>query len=347
MILFLNVFITDTHAKGEGSYQNREMAKIFDKLDIYKYCLSSIAKIYPWKKVIINTKLDENYKHRQEELNNWISQEFNGNDLTVRDFRNETQEQWQSDYDLLDDDLIWFSGNHDHIYIDNDYQYFRDFVNSFSSKNGKFALQFSHWPELIYEPFVFGTAAEITSKYLRMVNRCHHSLHIISKELYKYYWFNVDLPKDQKWGRTDNFFSDIFEESIEIFVPMKELCRHFDGYQHCARPYPNYMVPVLEIPDGFFENNIKINYSASYKDGYTNVNPKALSLKIFDQNGTDFWYSKKFIPPFWLSKVSEFIHDFNEDENTLNDLYLTKQLQIINPIPHYDLKKSILETYCM
>lgn len=347
MILFLNVFITDTHAKGVAAYQNRELAKSFDKLDIYKYCLSSVAKIYPWKKVIINTKLDENYKHRQEELNNWISQEFDGNDLVVRDFRNETQEQWQADYDLLDDNLIWFSGNHDHAYIDNDYQYFRDFINSFSTKSGKFALQFSHWPEFIYEPFVFGKPAEIKSKYLRMVGRYHHSLQIISKELYKYYWFNFELPKDQVWGRTDNFFSDIFDEDVEIFVPMKELCRHFDGYQHCARPYPNYMVPVLEIPDGFFDNNIKINYSASYKDGYTNVNPKAPSLRIFDPNGTDFWYSKKFIPPFWSSKISEFIHDFSENENTLDDLYLMKQLQLINPIPHYDFKKSILETYYM
>jgi hypothetical protein len=180
-----------------------------------------------------------------------------------------------------------------------------------------------------------------------MVGRYHHSLQIISKELYKYYWFNFELPKDQVWGRTDNFFSDIFDEDVEIFVPMKELCRHFDGYQHCARPYPNYMVPVLEIPDGFFDNNIKINYSSSYKDGYTNVNPKAPSLRIFDPNGADFWYSKKFIPPFWSSKISEFIHDFSENENTLDDLYLMKQLQLINPIPNYDFKKSILETYYM
>ncbi len=52
MILFQNVYITDTHAKGVAAFQDRQMAKDFDKLDIYKYCLASISKIYPWKKVI-------------------------------------------------------------------------------------------------------------------------------------------------------------------------------------------------------------------------------------------------------------------------------------------------------
>ena len=65
------------------------------------------------------------------------------------------------------------------------------------------------------------------------------------------------------------------------------------------------------------------------------------------ESWADFWYSKKFIPPFWSSKISEFIHDFSENENTLDDLYLMKQLQLINPIPNYDFKKSILETYYM
>ena len=45
MILFQNVYITDTHAKGVAAFQDRQMAKTFDKLDIYKYCLASISKI--------------------------------------------------------------------------------------------------------------------------------------------------------------------------------------------------------------------------------------------------------------------------------------------------------------
>ena len=93
MILLFNVFITDTHAKGVGAYQNREMAKSFDKLDVYKYSLASLANVYPWKKVIINTKLDENYSGRREELNNFIREEFGKYDLLIRDYRNETPEE--------------------------------------------------------------------------------------------------------------------------------------------------------------------------------------------------------------------------------------------------------------
>lgn len=345
MILFLNVFITDTHVIGNGTYQNREMAKNSDKLDIFKYCISSISKIYPWSKVIINTKLDENYKHRREELNNWIYSEFSGHNLVIRNYRNETQEQWQADYELLDDNLIWFSGNHDHIFIDNNYKYFRNFVDKFSDKTEKIGLQFSHWPEFIREPYDFGTASEVTADFVKMVGRYNHSLQIISKKLYEYFWFSFELPKNQIWGRTDNFVSDIFDQNVEIFIPMREFCRHFDGYQHCARPYPNQIVPVLEIPDGFFDSNIKINYSQTYKDNYTNLNPKTNLLRIYSHEGTDFWYSKSFIPTFWLPKIKDFIHDFSDDENTLDHMYLTKQLQCINSIPNNDLKFSICKAY--
>jgi len=346
MILFFNVFITDTHAKGVAAYQNREMAKNYDKLDIYKYSLASLSNIYPWKKVIISTKLDENYNCRREELNNFIKQEFGKYDLIIRDYRNETQEDWQKDVELLDDNLIWFSGNHDHVFIDNDYKYFSRFVNDFNNKTGLFALQYSHWPEFLYDPFFFGKKAEFDGRYIKMFGQYHHSLQIISKDLYKYYWFNFDLPKDQVWGRTDNFISDIFKDEIEIYVSLKEFCRHFDGYQHCALPYTNNIVPVLEIPDGFFQNNIRINYSQQYKQDYTNINPRAYSLKIYDKNGFDFWYSKKFIPPFWNGRIKEFINDFEDkDESTNNDMFLLKQLQLINPIPSFELKQKIIEAY--
>ena len=346
MILFSNIYITDVHVNGVGSYINREMAKTADKLDVYMYCLASISKIYPWKKVIIKTKLDEKYEARREELNKFIETEFSGYDLIIENDRNETQEECQRDYDLLDDNLIWFTGNHDHAFIDNDYTDFRKFVNAFVNKTGVFSLQYSHFPEFLYEPFFFSKPVKYYDEYFELFGKYHHSLHIISKELYKYYWFEVDLPKDQIWGRVDNFKEGVFHKEFNTFIPYKEFCRHYDGYQHCASPFPNYLVPVLEIPDGFFENNIKINYSPTYKEGYTNLNPKSSSLKIWDSQGTDYWYSKKFIPKFWLPRISEFIDDFSsKEENTLNDNFIMRNLQFIQRVNYPEVKTKIFNAY--
>jgi len=347
MILLFNVFITDTHAKGVGAYQNREMAKSFDKLDIYKYSLASLANVYPWKKVIINTKLDEKYSERREELNNFIREEFGKYDLLIRDYRNETQEQWQKESEILDDKLIWYSGNHDHVYIDNDYQYLFECTESIKNLDGLFSMQFSHWPEFIFEPYFYFRPKQFSVFAMQVLGVYHHSLQIISKELYEYYWFSKELPKDQVWGRTDNFFSDAFKDEILTFVPTRELCRHFDGYQHCPRQYQNDLVPVLEIPDGFFEKNIKINVGLQYKEGYTNCNPYNKNLKIFSTEGTDFWYSKDFIPKFWLSRVSELKNEFSSETNNRlsNREFAKRQLHLLKFLPEDGFTDEIKRMY--
>ena len=347
MILFFNVFITDVHAKGVAAYQNREMAKSFDKLDIYKYSLASLANVYPWKKVIINTKLDENYSHRRDELNNFIKEEFGHYDLYIRDYRNETQEEWQKESENLNDNLIWYSGNHDHVYIDNDYEYLHESIELIKDLPGLFSMQFSHWPEFIFEPYAYARPSQFSTFSMQIIGKYHHSLQIISKELYNYYWFEHDLPKDQIWGRTDNFFSDIFSEEILSFIPLRELCRHFDGYQHCPRQYQNDLVPVLEIPNGFFEKNIKINIGLQYKEGFTNCNPYNKNLQIFSKEGSDLWYSKDFIPKFWLSRISELHNEFSSEANNKfsNIEYVKRQLCLLKYLPEDDFTNSIKRMY--
>ena len=347
MILFFNVFITDTHAKGVAAYQNRENAKSFDKLDIYKYSLASLANVYPWKKVIISTKLDENYSHRRDELNNFIQQEFGKYDLLIRDYRNETQLEWQKDYELLDDNLIWYSGNHDHVYIDNDYQYLYESVDLIKDLPGLFSMQFSHWPEFVFEPYDGFKQKQFSVFAMQIIGKYHHSLQIISKDLYKYYWFEQELPKDQIWGRTDNFFSDVFHEEILTFVPVRELCRHFDGYQHCPRQFQNNLIPVLEIPDGFFDSNIKINIGPDYKEGYTNCNPYNNKLKIFSDEGADNWYSQDFIPKFWLPRISSIENNFPEDitNKSLNLEYIQRLLHFLYFLPQDEFTNYIKTSY--
>ena len=58
-----------------------------------------------------------------------------------------------------------------------------------------------------------------------------------------------------------------------LVVPFKELFRHFDGYWH--QSISNNQCPAIDIPPGFFENDIKVRYGYDdYKEGWVNINPK-------------------------------------------------------------------------
>ena len=118
MILFFNTFLTPG---GVGINYERGLLRECDKLDILKYSLASFSKIYPWSKVILKIQLDTPYAHRKEELKQFIYEEFKGHKIHLGWTRNIKQKQWQETYELFDDHLIWYCGNHDHIYIDNNY----------------------------------------------------------------------------------------------------------------------------------------------------------------------------------------------------------------------------------
>jgi hypothetical protein len=56
-------------------------------------------------------------KSRQQELEDFIKNEFKDFNLILEWQRNEYQNDWKQDYNLLDDNLIWFYCNHDHIFL--------------------------------------------------------------------------------------------------------------------------------------------------------------------------------------------------------------------------------------
>jgi hypothetical protein len=75
MILFCNTFITEQSAKNNWNYQKqipRKNLKSFSNFDTFKYSLASLAVAYDWSKVILKISLDDIYKHRQQELEEFI-----------------------------------------------------------------------------------------------------------------------------------------------------------------------------------------------------------------------------------------------------------------------------------
>ena len=316
MIFFCNTYITDSPPPIGKGYVNRGLLKTFNNLDIFKYSLSSIANAYPWSKTIIYYELDEKYRNRESELLSFIEKEFEGQNLIIRNKRNEYQKDWKESYELIDDNLIWFYCNHDHIFIDSNSNYLKIAVNDMQKESEKYiGFGFSHFPESMRTAST-GKLFDIGKNYCWFYSNNHDSIQIITKELYKNWWFEGEF-NNRKFPRPDYFGLSLREikniPEHKLIHPYKEICRHFDGYQHIFPKIENSQCPSLEIPPGFFDDNIKIRYGYDdYKENWVNINPLKEIYRADSPYGTDYKITLADIPLCWQNKISEI------DENPIN-----------------------------
>ena len=119
-IAFYNTYITDSPANIDvATTFDRGNTENYNSIDVTKYSLSSLAKCHNWSKVIINLELD--YEIFSEEdwssLKSHIKSEFKV-DVILSNKRIVKQNDWMNIYEQFDDDLIFYLGNNDHIWID-------------------------------------------------------------------------------------------------------------------------------------------------------------------------------------------------------------------------------------
>jgi len=338
MILFINTLITEEKTKFSLSY-NRGNLKSFSNFDIFKYSLASLAVTYPWSKVILKISLDNIYKSRQQELEDFIKTEFKDFNLILEWRRNEYQNDWKQDYELLDNNLIWFYCNHDHIFFDSTSLYLKTLIDN-TKHESLCSIQFSHWPENIRNAKMGGAAAprdpstyKIHDNYVSLIAENTDSIQIITKDLYYNWWFEGEF-NHVKLPRPDFFGISLAEIKPvpyhKVITPLKEICRHFDGYQHIYPPITNNQCPAIDIPSGFFENDIKIRYGYDdYKEGWVNINPKNPNYYAYDKSGTDYKFMLEDLPLVWKSKIS-FVDSNNDiDEKEMLQYRLKSVLEMI------------------
>lgn len=354
MIYFCNTFITEIKSNG---YIDRGNLRKFTNFDIFKYSLASASKIYKWTKVILKIELDECYKHRQDELSEFIKHEFKDYPIHLEWKRNVYQNDWIESFDLLNDRLIWFCCNHDHIFIDSDNSHLNDLVEKMNNDSEEYiSLGFSHWPELIRSAKLGGESPPKNSNSYKFEDNCisirnnsFDSIQIITKELYKNWWFTGNfnhcrLPRPDYFGVAIDVFKNV--PIHKVIIPLKELCRHFDGYQHCNYRILNNKCPAIDIPQGFFDNNIKINYGFDDRhvdNTVTNLNPTINSYFADDIKGTDYKWTLEDIPNFWKSRISNII----DNKNVNREMMIQYRLKsILNMICYngYPVDDEVIET---
>jgi len=128
----------------------------------------------------------------------------------------------------------------------------------------------------------------------------------------------------------------------KVIVPYKELCRHFDGYQHCNPPITNDQCPAIEIPDKFFDKEIEINYGSTLK-GYTNLDPSAEYYKAYDSNGTDYKWTMEDIPLFWEKRIKHVLIQPHLNEEAFIQCKLGAILEMIHSDPSFEIDLELEE----
>lgn len=373
MELLFNVYLTSSPG---NSYVNLDRGTLptYNKLQVTKYTLSSLASMYPWEHAIINVELDPKVYKNQDylELENYIDKEFSGIKTTFSRKRISYQKEWADLYEKLNSNFVFYLGNHDHIFVDSTNDYLLTLLEDAKTKYGSYTtIAMSHWPENIrwaksgYMDFNQSTPSRLNSNYRIDENNLYYqdisidSLNILNKEVLRDWiltgdWGTRSIPRMDGIGRdsilTIRQFLRIPLPQQEILIPLKEQLRHFDGYMH--QKINNSVCPSLSIPNGFFNNEIKIRFGyEDCKDGWVNINPMIENYRAYNTNGVDDKIMLEDVPLFWKNKIVEIDKNPNIDEEVMIQYRLMAILNMVysderyNPYIDKEVEEKVLNEY--
>lgn len=305
----------------------------FCRADIFKYSIASHAILNKHvSRYIFFIQLDNDLENKKDEIKQFIQQNIDVSKTDLMWHRNNTITDWKNHSALwnnLDDEIIWFAGNDDHIFFDYNLELVETAIKLLEEESNNFAaVYFSHWPEAIRMAFHYHGKIHQNKNFVFFNWENHDSIRIVTKKLFNYYWFGTKADTAcVDFYRTDAFnFSDEGKFPIKTFVPTREMCRHFDGYSHVGGLYDFF--PPLEIPRGFFESQMIVNYGFEEIDrNVTNINPRAISFKTTNlESGHDMWTILDRLPLFWKNRISK-INSNLENDYKFKSCYKNRYIQ--------------------
>lgn len=353
-----------------------------NKVDVLKYTLASLAQYYPWKRAIIKVQLDDGFysKEKKLELESFIKKEFQHTELIYSEKRIVSQQEWKEVYELINDELVHVFCSHDHVILDSSPEYFARLIDDVRATylDEHVTIAFSHWSEFIRNakcgptnthrdnpPSFYNEDYRIEDNYVSFKGHCYDSIHIYSKKLFEDFFLKGDWNSALKFyppgifksghleltridgvGITDlnfirNKLLNIPTPKQRVIIPYREIARHYDGYFYHG--ITNNQVPSIEIPVGFFENNIKIRYGyEDRKDGWVNINPKAENYYAHDISGTDYKFTLEEIPVFWKERISEIDIKNGLDGQELLQYRLKSILEMVYTSPNHPIDEEVV-----
>jgi hypothetical protein len=325
MILFINTFITDKRFSQTSKVKSSDSRYSPNRDDVFKFMLSSLSVI-SWERVVIYYELDEEYITKYIEIDEYINSLFSC-DIDLYHYRNNNQSMWQESVLKLDqypdNQLIWFTCDDDHIFIDQDLSYIKLINHKLTEmliEKTYVTCFLSHWPEMMALRVNSGKfdrkIVEDNNKFYLIDWKNADGISIINKGLLKYWWFENDYG-DALFRRTDDPENEVVSPQIRTLIPYKEQVRHFDGYGHVGIN-PNECPPLF-IPDGFFESQIKIS-SCKKPDSnrYVYLDVANKKTKAFSKSGVDIRCSLNDIPLFWKPRIKEIVDECKNNSKAIS-----------------------------
>jgi hypothetical protein len=325
MVLFINTFITNKRFSQTSKVMSDDARYSPNRDDVFKYMLSSLSVI-DWEYVVIYYELDDEYANQYDEIDSYINKLFSC-DKQIYHYRNHNQSMWKDSVlrlnEFSDNQLIWFSCDDDHIFIDSSLSCLEHIIEQ-QQKMLEFSpyvtCYLSHWPEMLALRINSGKFTrkiiEDNKRYFVMDWKNADGISIINKGLLKYWWFENDYG-ERTFRRTDDPENDVVSPEIKTIVPYRELVRHFDGYGHVGIN-PNECPPLF-IPDGFFESQVKISsLKKPHSSGYVYLDVKNKKSKAFSKSGADIRCLSNEVPLFWKAKIVEKINEYENNSKILN-----------------------------
>ena len=258
-----------------------------ERFDVMLNTLTTYSKL-PFEKVYLNILLDEPLRNRKKEIDELISTQFNCA-VDYEEDRYALKEQLINRFntvskDMDDKGLIFFCQNDDHPFIDINNDILEEGVAHMMNDDHDYkSLFFSHWPEIVklslkqkedeqignfikFNGILTDSIQVFNVKYLREILQ---NFIIDDLSEYKHAAYRIDEA-----ASVSNLFNGEKGVMAHIYAPLRELCVHFDGYQHVHIPLSIY--PCLKLP--FEENNFDFsrkeleNRMAAVHDGWNTKN---------------------------------------------------------------------------
>jgi hypothetical protein len=325
MILLYNVCITPDSSSHALKY-NRGLLPSFDKIDILKYSLSSLACI-PWEEAIINIELSKFYKIFENNIKEYVEREFKNINFKYSNKRCKSQKEWQkvSGYLLKHEDkILFYCGNHDHIFMSPNLNIFSISEKFLINDNNVFtSIIYSH------RSFYHTLDHNYNNNFSYVKYKNFDAMTCLKCRSFWEFWNSFDAG-DKFIPRSD--WLNASEQNIEwvAYCPHKTFCEHFDGGGYDSN-YPINNDPPYVIPPGFFEHDIKIKFCGERKEGYFYINPNIDNHSCVDPSGADAFWTLDDIPLFWKSRISCIEIDSNIDIEKTKNNSIIKNIKSLHP----------------
>jgi hypothetical protein len=362
LILFFDTYITSGSGDLGGFYKDTLLAdklsavrnsnhhyRVQDKIDVVKYTLDSY-KYVKWDLIYIRFQCEDQGK--SFEFQEYCRKLFP--DALIENKRSATASQYLEALNNIsapNNSWVFFSPNNDHPLLSKPGSIER-YVSLADEIQKKFAekevaILYSHFTESMIDNRItdpnwgyFGLKfKKVIYEDENLIVNFANKTPLDSIQLFKLGYLKEIFTNTRNSGRVirleDTEFCSSKNSNLIQICPKEELCRHYDGYPHLTDK-----VPPLFIPDGFFENAIKIRYGyQDRKKGWVNINPLAKSIS----SSVDTNCLLDDIPSFWADKISEI--DINPDfivEISKNKLAYYKNLK--NPFFHRTIFFNIIRS---